>query len=75
MMDKYNCNVMLVSKSFDQTHLFTVICIERTFLKTSSNLLKSIDDNYPKIILSLDGVVRDVPDGFIHRNVIEWLLS
>lgn len=37
--------------------------------------LKSIDDNYPKIILSLDGVVRDVPDGLIHRNVIEWLLS
>lgn len=37
--------------------------------------LKAIDDNYPKIILSLDEIVRDAPDGLIHRNVIEWLLD
>lgn len=37
--------------------------------------LRSIDDNYPKTILSLDQVVRDVPGGLIHRNVVEWLLD
>ncbi len=37
--------------------------------------LKAIDDNYPKTVLSLDSVVRDVPDGLIHRNVMEWLLG
>ena len=35
--------------------------------------LKAIDDNYPKTVLSLDSVVRDLPDGLIHRNVVEWL--
>lgn len=37
--------------------------------------LKAIDDNYPKTILSLDSVLRDLPDGLIHRNIIEWLLD
>jgi hypothetical protein len=37
--------------------------------------MRAIDDNYPKTVLSLDSVVRDMPDGLIHRNVIEWLLG
>lgn len=37
--------------------------------------LRAIDDNYPKTILSLDYVVRDVPGGLIHRNVVEWLMD
>lgn len=37
--------------------------------------LKAIDDNYPKIILSLDTIVRDLPDGLIHMNTMEWLLG
>ncbi len=37
--------------------------------------LKAIDDNYPKTVLSLDPIVRSMPDGLMHRNVIEWLLS
>lgn len=37
--------------------------------------LKAIDDNYPKTVLSLDSVLRDLPDGLIHRNIIEWLLD
>ena len=37
--------------------------------------LKAIDDNYPKTVLSLDSVVRDLPDGLIHRNVVDWLLG
>ncbi len=37
--------------------------------------LRAIDDNCPKTILSLDYVVRDVPGGLIHRNVVEWLLD
>ncbi len=34
---------------------------------------KAIGDNYPKTVLSLDPIVRDVPDGLIHRNAVEWL--
>ena len=37
--------------------------------------MKAIDDNYPKIVLSLDPIVRKLPDGLIHRNVVEWLLD
>jgi len=37
--------------------------------------LRSIKDNYPKTVLSLDSVVRDLPDGLIHENVVKWLLG
>ena len=37
--------------------------------------MKAIGDNYPKTVLSLDPIVRDMPDGLLHRNVIEWLLG
>lgn len=37
--------------------------------------LRAIDDNWPKTVLSLDPVSRDVPGGLIHRNVMEWLLD
>jgi hypothetical protein len=37
--------------------------------------LKAIDDNYPKTVLSLDMVVRELPDGLMHMNVVEWLLG
>ena len=47
---------------------------DRTFDREIRSL-KSIDDNYPKTILSLDPIVRDAPDGLIHRNVIEWMLD
>ena len=47
---------------------------DRTFDREIRSL-KSIDDNYPKTILSLDPIVRDAPDGLIHRNVVEWMLD
>lgn len=37
--------------------------------------MKSIDDNYPKTVLSLDQILREMPDGLRHRNVVEWLLE
>lgn len=37
--------------------------------------LKAIDDNYPKTVLSLDPVTRDMPDGLMHKNVVDWLVD
>jgi predicted AAA+ superfamily ATPase len=37
--------------------------------------LKAIDDNYSKTVITLDPVTREMPDGLIHRNVVEWLLD
>ncbi len=37
--------------------------------------LKAIGDNYPKTVLSLDRVLREAPDGLIHRNVVDWLIE
>ena len=47
---------------------------DRTFDREVRSM-KAIDDNYPKTVLSLDSFVRDMPDGLIHRNVIDWLLG
>lgn len=38
--------------------------------------LRSIDDNYPKYLLTLDEVFKDMDyDGILKRNVIDWLLG
>ncbi len=37
--------------------------------------LKAVDDNYPKTVLSMDASARNLPDGLIHRNAIEWILD
>ncbi len=34
--------------------------------------LKEINDNYEKIVLSLDEITSD-SDGIVHRNLIDWL--
>ncbi len=47
---------------------------DRTFDREVRSL-KAIDDNYSKTVLTLDPVVREMPDGLIHRNVVEWLLD
>jgi predicted AAA+ superfamily ATPase len=36
---------------------------------------KAIDDNFPKIILSLDEIVVKPADGIRHHNLIRWLLG
>lgn len=36
--------------------------------------LKEIQDNYEKIVLSLDNFTSD-SDGIIHRNIVDWLLG
>ncbi|HAF86560.1 MAG TPA: ATPase [Sphaerochaeta sp.] len=43
--------------------------IEREF-----SPLEAIDDNYPKLVLSLDPVGRS-RNGILHRNIIDYLLS
>ncbi len=47
---------------------------DSTYLRETRSL-KAIDDNYPKTVLSLDPIARDLPDGLMHRNVVEWLLD
>lgn len=38
--------------------------------------LRSIADNYPKYLLTLDEVFKDMDyDGILKRNVIDWLLG
>ena len=49
--------------------------LDDTTFEREVRSMRAIDDNYPKTVLSLDTVVRDMPDGLIHRNVIEWLLG
>lgn len=43
--------------------------IEREF-----NALMEIDDNFPKLILSLDRVNRSM-NGIVHKNLIDYLME
>ena len=44
--------------------------------KREISALRSIDDNFPKTILTLDPVVKHVnKDGLIVMSVIDWLLD
>ncbi len=47
---------------------------DSTYIRETRSL-KAIDDNYPKTVLSLDPIARDLPDGLVHRNAVEWLLD
>ncbi len=47
---------------------------DETFIREVRSL-KAIDDNYPKTVLSLDTVARELPDGLMHMNVVEWQLG
>ena len=47
---------------------------DETFIREVRSL-KAIDDNYPKTVLSLDTVVRELPYGLMHMNVVDWLLG
>ncbi len=38
-------------------------------------VLRDVDDNFPKTVLSLDPFVTPVGGGIGHRNIIEWLLD
>ena len=37
--------------------------------------LKLIRDSYTKTVLSMDRFITDLPDGMVHRNLIDWLLE
>ncbi len=57
-MEYYQVSYLLASDS----------TIEREFRS-----LESIDDNYPKYVLSMDTIDRS-RDGIRHMNIIDWLL-
>lgn len=37
--------------------------------------LRRIQDNWPKTVLSMDRFLTGIPDGIVHRNIIDWLLD
>lgn len=43
--------------------------------KREMNSLRRIGDNYPKYVLSMDRMPMNLPDGIIHKNIIDWLLE
>ena len=59
------------SKSYIQVayYLAEEATIEREF-----SVFRSIEDNYPKLVLSMDRVNRSM-DGIEHRNIIDFLLD
>lgn len=59
------------SKSYIQVayYLAEEAAIEREF-----SVLRNIEDNYPKLVLSMDRVNRSM-DGIEHRNIIDFLLD
>lgn len=59
------------SKSYIQVayYLAEEATIEREF-----SVLRNIEDNYPKLVLSMDRVNRSM-DGIEHRNIIDFLLE
>jgi len=59
------------SKSYIQVayYLAEEATIEREF-----SVLRNIEDNYPKLVLSMDRVNRSM-DGIEHRNIIDFLLD
>lgn len=47
---------------------------ENVYQRETASLL-SVDDNFPKTILSLDTMVRHLAGGIQHKNLIDWLLE
>ncbi len=47
---------------------------EPTTIEREFSPLEAIDDNYPKLVLSLDPVGRS-RNGILHQNIIDYLLS
>ena len=47
---------------------------ENVYQRETASLL-SVDDNFPKTILSLDTMVRHLAGGIQHKNLIDWMLE
>ena len=58
------------------TNIFLGIVATLTFMSCNDFLDQKINDNYPKILLTLDDIIVNPDyDGIKHINLIQWLLS
>jgi len=69
--------VDFVVSSGDQTHYYQVAqtVLDEQVLDRELAPLRSLGDNYPKTLLTLDTVGTGDMSGIKHQNLIEWLLE
>ena len=49
--------------------------MDETIFKRVMSSLKSISDNYPKIVITLDRFTSGNYEGIIVENAVDWLLN
>ncbi|WP_207646669.1 ATP-binding protein [Tindallia magadiensis] len=59
------------SKTYIQV---TYLLAEETTIEREFSVLEAIDDNYPKMVISMDRVNRS-RNGIIHKNIVDFLLE
>ena len=69
--------VDFIASSGDQTHYYQVAqtVLDESVLARELSPLQSIEDNYPKTLLTLDTVGTGDMAGITHSNLIDWLLA
>ena len=71
-----NGEIDFIATNFDEKIYIQVayILADETVVEREFGAFKSIQDNYPKYVLTLDRFDFS-HDGVIHKNVIDWLLE
>ena len=69
--------VDFVASRGDKTHYYQVAqtVLDERVLKRELSPLQSIEDNYPKTLLTLDRIGTGDISGIKHKNLIDWLLE
>lgn len=52
----------------------TYLLAEESTIEREFSVLEAIDDNFPKIVISMDKVNRS-RHGIIHKNIVDFLLE
>ena len=52
----------------------TYLLAEASTIEREFSVLEAIDDNYPKMVISMDKVNRS-RNGIIHKNIVDFLLE
>ena len=72
-----SAEVDFVAKRSDQTEYYQVAAsmVDESTFDREISPLKSISDNYPKTILTLDRLSLGNYEGILVKNAIDWLLD
>jgi len=72
-----NTEIDFVARKNEEVHYYqvTTSMIEKTTFDREFTPLRSINDNYPKTIITLDRFTLGNYDGILVVNVIDWLLD